>query len=116
MALETLVLAIDMVAMVKLLLCTTMAAENLSPAMAVSTMENVWLAIAMSAMEAKVLGVAVAATRTTHLPPLKVRATKVVARCTVALSVRTCSSSHPRHREATLLNVIESCRRRGRQS
>jgi hypothetical protein len=58
-----LVLAKDMVAMVKLLLGTTTIVANLSLATAMSTMEKVLLAIAMSAMEAKVLqGVVVAAT------------------------------------------------------
>jgi hypothetical protein len=117
MALVKLVLAIDMVAMVKLLLGTTTVVANLLLAMAMSTMEKVLLAIVMSATEAKVLlGVAVVATPTTHLLPLEVRATKVVARCTVALSVRTCSSPHPRRREAILLMVIGSCTRRARQN
>jgi hypothetical protein len=78
---------------------------------------KVLLDIVMSAMEAKVLlGVAVVATPTTHLLPLKERATKVVQRCTVARSVRTHSSAHPRHREATLLVITGSYRRRARQS
>jgi hypothetical protein len=115
MALVKLLLAIDMVAMVKLLLGTPMVEENLSLAMAMSTMEKVLLAIVMSAMEAKVLlGVAVAATPVTHLLPLEVRATKDVARCTDSLSVRTCSSPHPRRREAILVIVTGSWRRRRR--
>jgi hypothetical protein len=66
MAPVKLVLAIDMVAMVKLLLGTTTVVENRSMPMAMSTMEKVLLAIVMLAMEAKVLlGVAVAATPTT---------------------------------------------------
>jgi hypothetical protein len=110
-----LVLAIDMVAMVKLLLGTATLVENLSLAMAIWTMEKVSLAIAMLAMEAMVLmGVAVAATPTTHLLPLEVRATKVVARCIVDLSVRPRSSPHPRRREATLLVITGSWRRRTR--
>jgi hypothetical protein len=116
MTLVKLVLAIDMVAMVKLLLDTTTVVANLSLAMANSTMEKVLLAIVKSAMEAKVLlGVPVAATPTTHLLPLEVRATNIVARCTVALSARTRSSPHPRHREAILLMVTGSWRRRARQ-
>ena len=92
-----LVLARDMVAMVKLLLGIAMVVANLSLAMAMSTMEKVLLAIAMPAMEAKVLlDVAVVATPTTHLLLLEVRATKVVPRCTIALSVRTHSSPHPK--------------------
>jgi hypothetical protein len=47
-----LVLAIDMVAMVKLLLGTATLVENLLLAMAIWTMEKVSLAIAMLAMEA----------------------------------------------------------------
>jgi hypothetical protein len=94
-----------------------MVVENLSLAVAMLTMEKVLLAIAMLAMETKVLlDVAVAATPTTHLLPLEVRATKAVLRCTVALSVRTRSSPHPRHWEATLLIITESWRRRARQS
>ena len=90
-----LVLARDMVAMVKLLLGIAMVVANLSLAMAMSFVEMVLLAIAMPAMEAKVLlDVAVAATPTTHLLPLEVRATKAVPRCIVALSVRTRSSPH----------------------
>jgi hypothetical protein len=105
-----------MVAMVKLLLGTTTIVAHLSPAMAMLTMENVLLATSMSAMEAKVLfGVAVVATPTTHLLPLEVMATKLVARCTIALIVRTPSSLHPRGREATLL-VTRSWRRRARLS
>jgi hypothetical protein len=50
----------------------------------------------------------VAATPTTHLLPLEVRATKAMARCTVALSVRTRSSPHPRRREAILLVITGS--------
>ena len=72
-----LVLARDMVAMVKLLLGIAMVVAILSLAMAMSTMENVLLAIAMPAMEAEVLmDVAVAATPTAHLLPLEVRKTK----------------------------------------
>jgi len=112
-----LVLARDMVAMVKLLLGIAMVVANLSLAMAMSFVEMVLLAIAMPAMEAKVLlDVAVAATPTTHLLLLEVRATKVVPRCTVALSVTTHFSLHPRRWEATLLIITESWRRRARQS
>ena len=50
-----LVLARDMVAMVKLLLGIAMVVANLSLAMAMSTLEKVLLAIAMPAMEAKAL-------------------------------------------------------------
>ena len=90
---------------------------NLSPAMAMSIIEKVLLAIAMLDMEAKVLlGVAVAATPTTNLLPLEVRATKAVPRCTVALSVTTHFPLHPRRWEATLLIITESWRRRARQS
>jgi hypothetical protein len=92
-----LVLARDMVVMVKLLLGIEMVVVNLSLAMAMSTMEKVLLAIAMPTMEAKVLlDIVVAATPTTHLLPLEVRATEAVPRCTVALSVRTDSSPDPR--------------------
>ena len=93
----TLVLAKDMVAMVKLLLGIAMVVANLSLAMAMLIIEKVLLAITMPAMEAKVLlDVVVAATPTTHLLPLEVRATKLVPRCTIALSVRTRSSPHPK--------------------
>ena len=62
----TLVLAKDMVAMVKLLLGIGMVVANLSLAMAMLIIEKVLLATAMLAMEAKVLlDVAVAATPTT---------------------------------------------------
>jgi hypothetical protein len=108
MALVKLVLTIDMVAMVTLLLGTTTVLANLSPTTTTSTMENVLLAIAMLAIEA--------ATPTTHLLPLKVRRTKVVERCTVSLNVRTSSSPHPSYREATLLVVTGSWRRRTWQS
>jgi hypothetical protein len=75
MALMKLVLAIYMVAMVKLLLDTTTVVENLSLAMALSTMEKLMLAIVMLAMEANILlGVVVAATPITHLLPHEVRA------------------------------------------
>jgi len=111
-----LVLTRAIVAMVKLLLGIAMVVANLSLAMAMSFVEMVLLAIAMPAMEAKVLlDVAVAATPTTHLLPLEVRATKAVPSYTVALSVRTRSSPHPRCWEATLLIIIESWRRRERQ-
>ena len=61
-----LVLARDMVAMVKLLLGIATVVANLSLAMAMLIMENKLLAMAMPAMEAKVLlDVAVAATPTT---------------------------------------------------
>ena len=94
-----------------------MVVANLSLAMAMSIMEMVLLAIAMPAMEAKVLlDVVVAATPTTHLLPLEVRATKAVPRCIVSLSVRTRSPLHPRRGEATLLIITESWRRRARQS
>ena len=73
-----------------------MVVANLFVAMTILTMENMLLAIAMLAMEAKVLlGVVLATTCTTHLLSLEVRATMDVPRCTVALSVRTCSSPHP---------------------
>ena len=112
-----LVLARDMVAMVKLLLGIAMVVANLSLAMAMLIMENKLLAMAMPAMEAKVLlDVAVAATPTTHLLPLEVRATKFVPRHIVALSVRTRSSPQPRRGVATLLIITESWRRRARQS
>ena len=72
-----LVLARDMVAMVKLLLGIAMVVANLSLAMAMLTLEKVFLAMAMPTMEAKVLmDVAVAATPATHLLPQEVRATK----------------------------------------
>ena len=72
-----LVLARDMVAMVKLLLGIAMVVLNLSLAMAMPTLEKVFLAIAMPTMEAKVLmDVAVAATPATHPLPQEVRATK----------------------------------------
>jgi hypothetical protein len=61
------------------------------------------------------LGVVVAATPTTHLLPLEVRATNVVARSIVALSVRTRSSPHPRRREAIILIATGSWRRRAWQ-
>jgi hypothetical protein len=113
----TLVLARDMVALVKLLLGIAMVVANLLLAMAMSIMEKVLLDIAMPAMEAKVLlDVAVVATPTTNLLPLEVGATKAVPRCTVALSVRTRSLPHPRLGEATLLIITESWRRRARQS
>jgi len=80
-------------------------------------MEKGLLAMVMSAMEAKVLlDVAVVGTPTTHLLPLEVRATKLVPRCTIALSVRTRSSPQPRRRVATLLIITESWRRRAWQS
>ena len=61
-----LVLARDMVAMVKLLLGIAMVVANLSLAMAMLIIEKVLLAITMPAMEAKVLlDVVVAATPTT---------------------------------------------------
>ena len=62
------------------------------------------------------LDLAVAATPTTHLLPLEVRATKAVARCTIALSVRARSSPNHRRREATLLVIKRSWRRRATQS
>jgi hypothetical protein len=106
-----------MVAMVKLLQGTTTVVENLSLAMAMSTMEKVLLAIVMPAMEAKVLlGVTVVATPVTHLLPLEVIATKVVARRTVSLSVRTHSSPHPKCWEAILLIITGSWIRRTRRS
>jgi hypothetical protein len=112
----TLVLAKDVVAIVKLFLGIAMVVANLLLAMAMSIMEKVLPAIAMPTMEAKVLlDVAVAATPTTHLLPRDVRATKVVPRCTIALSVRTRSSPYPRRWEATLLIITESWRRRARQ-
>jgi hypothetical protein len=74
-----------MIAMVKLLLGTTIVVANLSLTAAMSTMERVLLAIAMLTMEAKVLlAVAAVATPTAHLLLLEVRATKAVARCTIA--------------------------------
>jgi hypothetical protein len=94
-----------------------MVVANLLLAIAMSIMEKVLPAIAMLAMKAKVLlDVAVAATPTTHLLPLEVRATKAVPRCTVALSVRTHSSPQRRRGVATLLIITESWRRRARQS